>query len=101
MKYITIRDFRTKPGQVRESLAGEDALLTQNGKPFALVTPVTPSNYMEVSRAVKQAKAQTLLRAIRADAALKGTDRLSATDIEREIAAARKERSTTRRRTAR
>lgn len=41
MKTITIRDLRTRPRQVRESLARErEALLTSNGRPVAVLLPV-------------------------------------------------------------
>ena len=41
MKTVTVRDLRTRPKQVRESLAHErEALLTVNGRPVAVLLPV-------------------------------------------------------------
>ena len=41
MKTVTIRDFRSRPKQVREALKKEkEAVLTANGQPVALMIPV-------------------------------------------------------------
>ncbi|MBL8529990.1 MAG: type II toxin-antitoxin system Phd/YefM family antitoxin, partial [Burkholderiales bacterium] len=41
MKTVTIRDFRTRPKQVRDALRGErEAVLTANGVPVAVMIPV-------------------------------------------------------------
>lgn len=98
MKTITIRDFRTRPGAVRESLASEEqTLLTANGHPFALVTPVTATNYAEVSRALQQVRAQMAARALRAASVKSGIEQLSPEDIDTEIRASRKDRRSKRR----
>ena len=41
MKTVTIRDFRTRPRQVREALKREgEAMLTANGHPVAVMIAV-------------------------------------------------------------
>lgn len=92
MKTITIRDFRTRPSAVRESLASEEqTLLTANGRPFALVTPVTATNYAEVSRALQQVRAQMAVRALRGASAKSGLDQLTPDIVNAEIKASRKD----------
>ena len=39
MRFVTVRDLRNKPAQIRRSLLEEkDIVLTSNGKSFAIVT---------------------------------------------------------------
>jgi antitoxin (DNA-binding transcriptional repressor) of toxin-antitoxin stability system len=102
MKILTIRDFRTRPAAVRRDLAREpQAMLTAHGRPFALVTPVTSENADEVAGALRQARAQLALRALRRQAKADGTDRLSLVDIDRIIADERAGRRAANRRTGR
>ena len=102
MMTLTIRDFRTRPAAVRRDLAHEsEALLTANGKPFALVTPVTTENATEVSKALRMARAQLVVREIRKAARANGTDKLTMTEIGQVIAATRTQRRAANRRTGR
>ena len=102
MKTLTIRDFRTQPAAVRRDLAREpEVLLTANGRPYALVTPMTGENADEVARALRMARAQLALRALRRQAREAGTDGLGLAGIDAVIAKARAARRTANRRTGR
>jgi antitoxin (DNA-binding transcriptional repressor) of toxin-antitoxin stability system len=102
MKNITIRDLRTRPRQARQGLhEGEEALLTSNGRPLALMVPVSSETLDETLLALRRAKAQLALAAVRSNARLAGTDRLSLRDIDKVIAEARGARRRQRRATGR
>lgn len=93
MKSVAVRDFRTRPRQVRKTIAAEpQALLTANGKPFALVIPVDSETLDETIDALRIGRAQTALRALRAEARERGLDRLTIAEIDAVIAKTRRQR---------
>jgi antitoxin (DNA-binding transcriptional repressor) of toxin-antitoxin stability system len=93
MKTVTIRDLRTRPREVQQSLsAGDHTLLTSNGKPVAIMVPVDSSNFDETLELLQRARAQQAVRAIRRSAQAAGTDNLSPKDIDRVVAETRKKR---------
>lgn len=99
MKTVTIRDLRTRPRQVREALARErEAVLTANGRPVALLVPVTAATVDEVVETLRRARGLEALRAIRRESAERGLTRLSATDIDAVIARTRRARASRNRR---
>lgn len=93
MKTLTIRDFRTRPQQVRKTIAAEpQSLLTASGKPFALVIPVDVETLDETLDSLRIGRTQTALRALRAEAKEKGRDRLTLEEIDAVVAKTRRER---------
>ncbi|HOO71593.1 MAG TPA: type II toxin-antitoxin system Phd/YefM family antitoxin [Spirochaetota bacterium] len=86
MKFITVRDLRTKPSSVWGDLKKEQELIiTNNGKPIALLTPLAEDTLEESLDAVRKARASEALRAMREDAVRKGTSDMSMDQIDREI----------------
>jgi antitoxin (DNA-binding transcriptional repressor) of toxin-antitoxin stability system len=91
MKTMTIRDFRTRPAQMRKELnRSGQAVLTTNGKPMALLLSVKEETLDDTLRAVNQARAQQTLQAVRKHARERGLDKLSMSDIDSIIAKTRK-----------
>lgn len=102
MKTVTIRDFRTRPRAVREALAREeDAVLTANGKPLAIMLSVTAETFDEALDLVHRLRVLRAVRDIRLRAARTGADKLTMTQIDRIIAKSRSERKAQARRTGR
>ena len=93
MEFITVRDLRTRPGQIWDKLRQQhDLILTSNGKPIAVLSHIDEGGVEETLASLRRARAQAALSRLRADAAVPGLDRLSADEIGAEIAAARNER---------
>jgi len=93
MKFVSVRDLRTNTAQLRKELQAEgEIIVTANGKPFAIMTGVTPETVEEELRAIRSARAQEALRRIRRRAKAKGLDRLTIEEIDSIIAKARRER---------
>jgi antitoxin (DNA-binding transcriptional repressor) of toxin-antitoxin stability system len=93
MKFITVRDFRSRPAKVWKDLKKSDEMvLTSNGKPIALLTSVTEENLEDTLRVVRKAKAMTSVFSLQADSVAQGKDMLALADINREIAATRRSR---------
>ena len=58
MKFVTVRDFRTKPAKIWKDLPIEqEMIITNNGKPIALLTPLSDSNLEDTLKSVRRARA--------------------------------------------
>ena len=99
MKTVTIRDFRTRPKQVRDALKQErEAVLTANGRPVALMIPVDAGTVDQTLETLRRARGLEALRALRRESRERGLDTLSTTDIEGIIKKTRRARSSSSRR---
>jgi antitoxin (DNA-binding transcriptional repressor) of toxin-antitoxin stability system len=86
MKFITVRDLRTKPATVWRNLKKENELIiTNNGKPMALLTPLTDATMEETLLAVRKARTSAALSSMRRIAAETGTASLTTDEIGDEI----------------
>lgn len=93
MEFVTIRDLRLKPADVWEKLRQQrELVLTSNGRPVAIIAGVGESDVEETVAALRRARAQIAVSRLRRAAAERGADKLSAAEIEAEIAQARQER---------
>ena len=102
MKTVTIRDFRTRPRAVQEALSRrEDAVLTANGKPVAIMLPVTAETFDSALDLLRRTRAARLLSEIRQGARRTGAARLTMADIDDVVARSRKERRKQAKRTGR
>ena len=87
MDYVTVRELRAESGKIWDRIAaGEEIVVTRNGKPFALLLHTEPL------RAHRAARLGAVLDRIHAHVDAQGLNRITAKEIEAEIAAARKER---------
>ena len=93
MKFVTVREFRSNTANVRKELQTErEIVLTSNGKPFAMLTPVEPDTVEEEASAIRQARARLAIDRIRDHAREAGLDKMTMEDIDALIAEARRER---------
>ena len=93
MDYVTVRELRAESGKVWDRVeAGEEIVVTRNGKPFALLLHTEPGEVEEALRAWRAARFGAMLDRVHAHAVAKGLDRITAEEIEAEIAAVRAER---------
>ena len=94
MKFISVRDFRIRPGDVWKQLkVYKDIIITSNGKPIAILNPVEGSNLESSITALRRARALLALEEIQKDSVVRGLDKLTGDEIEEEIKAARLERN--------
>ena len=93
MDYVTVRELRAESGKIWERIdAGEEIVVTRNGKPFALLLHTEPNEVEEALRVHRAARFGAVLDHIQAYAKARGLDRITEAEIEAEIAASRKER---------
>ena len=90
MDFYTVRDIRTTPKTLWDSLTSDGSVvITNNGKPTALMLDISDGSLEDTVKAVKQAKAMIAFNTMRDRAAANGF--MSDAEIEAEIAAARSE----------
>jgi hypothetical protein len=93
MKFVSVRDFRSKSGKVWSDLAREkDFLLTSNGKPIAIVSAVSEADVEDSLAALRQVRAMMAVERMQSRSLAKGTSKMSLKEINAEISAVRKER---------
>ena len=93
MEFVTIRDLRLKPGAVWDKLRQQrEVILTSNGRPVAVIAGVGENDVEETVAALRRARAQAAVSRLRRAAAASGANKLSAAEIEAEIAQVRRER---------
>lgn len=93
MDYVTVRELREKSGDIWQRVeAGEEFVITRNGKPFALLVHTEPQAVEERLRAIRLSRMGDVVRAIQADAMASGASQLTEEAIQAEIDAVRRER---------
>lgn len=93
MRFVTVRDLRLRGREIWKALrAGEEAVLTHNGSPVALLIGVQEDRLEETVRLVRRARAQAAVSRMREHASVLGLDKVSDEGIEAEIRAVRRAR---------
>mgnify|MGYP000478990454 CR=1 FL=1 len=93
MDFVTVRELRAESAKVWAKIeAGEEVVITRNGKPFALLLNTKPEELESLLRAVRGQRFETTLRKMQAHAERQGLSGMSMEEIDAEIALARKER---------
>ncbi|TVR61652.1 MAG: type II toxin-antitoxin system Phd/YefM family antitoxin [Spirochaetaceae bacterium] len=94
MKFITVRDIRTSPATIWKQLPEEqEMVITNNGKPIALLTPLTGETLEETVSAVRRARAVNAVRTMRRTAEERGLSSMTDEEIQAEIDESRRERA--------
>lgn len=102
MDYVTVRELRSESGKVWERVeAGEEIVVTRNGKPFALLLHAEPGEVEAALRAYRAARLGMALDRIHEHVKAHGLDSITDEEIDAEIAAVRRERAAKRQATAR
>jgi antitoxin (DNA-binding transcriptional repressor) of toxin-antitoxin stability system len=93
MKFLSIRDLKTKSSQVWQDLPDlKEMIVTNNGRPIALLTPVNENNLEQVLTAFRRARATQAVASIQYESTQKKTDKISIAEIDAEIAVVRSKR---------
>ena len=91
MKFITVRDLRTSPAQIWKQLPIEqEMIITNNGKPIALLTPLSDMDLEENLSAIRRARAITAVSKMQRISEKMDHSSLSLEEINSEISRTRK-----------
>lgn len=93
MKFITARELRGASANLWEILPKEEEIVvTLNGKPVALITPLNDSNFDAALKEIRRARVMTAIAGMHQDAEKSGASKLTMDEIDAEIKASRKSR---------
>ncbi len=92
MRFVSVRELRSQSAKILGELDRSEVVVTSNGTPVAVLTPVSAESVDLVLRAQRQARAALAMAELQSVAARRGLDRLSDLEIDSEIASARAER---------
>jgi antitoxin (DNA-binding transcriptional repressor) of toxin-antitoxin stability system len=93
MKFISVRDLKTKSSQVWKELpVQKDMVITSNGRPIAILSSITENNLEQVLSAFRQARAMEAVTSIQHESVRKGTDTITMDEIDDEIKSVRSTR---------
>lgn len=86
MKFVTIRDFRSKSAQIQRDLPKEkEMVLTSNGKPVAIISYVSEIDLEETLGAIRRARASLAMSLIQSGSLRKEKNYMSPAEINSEI----------------
>ena len=92
MKFVTVRDFRTKPAKIWKDLPVEqEMVITNNGKPIALLTPLSDDNLEDTLKSVRRARAINAAKNMQQISIANQNIKLDDTDINDIISETRKQ----------
>ncbi len=93
MRFVSVRDLRSKSAQIWRQLADEKELvITSNGKPVAILSAVQEDRLEESLAAIRRARAMAAVDAMQQRAVEMGLTDMTLEEINAEIAAVRKSR---------
>jgi antitoxin (DNA-binding transcriptional repressor) of toxin-antitoxin stability system len=93
MKLLSVRDLKTKSSQVWKDLPDQkEMVITNNGRPVAILSSVNENNFEQVLSAFRQARAIEAVTSIQYESVRKGTDKITLEEINNEINAVRSKR---------
>jgi|SRR5208283_757145 len=93
MKFLSVRDLRSKSAQIWKELPGErEMIVTSNGRPIAILAAITEENLEESLVAFRQARAVEAVASLQRRSTEQRTDGILMEEINAEIKAVRKKR---------
>ncbi|PKM42574.1 MAG: prevent-host-death protein [Firmicutes bacterium HGW-Firmicutes-8] len=93
MQFYTVRDLRTHPREVWEKLAEtHEVIITNNGKPTALMIEIDDENLEDVLASVRQSMAMRAVNKLRLSSIRSGKAEMTIDEIDAEISKVRKEK---------
>ena len=82
LKFIAVRDFRTSSSSIWKNLQSErEMIVTNNGKPIALLTPLSDETLEETVSAVRRATAINAVKKMQEISVSLGNDKLALDEI--------------------
>lgn len=93
MKFLSVRDLKSKSAQVWRDLPGQkEMVVTSNGRPIALLSSVNENNLEQVLASFRRARAMEAMASVQLESIQQGTDKLTLDEIDSEIREARSNR---------
>jgi antitoxin (DNA-binding transcriptional repressor) of toxin-antitoxin stability system len=82
MKFVTVRDFRNSPSSIWKRLPSErEFIITNNGKPIALLTPLNDETLEDTISAFRKAKAINAMKKMQEISVSLGNNKMTLEEI--------------------
>jgi prevent-host-death family protein len=93
MRFVTVRDLRSRPRDVWQALRDSNELvITSNGKPVAILTPTSEEKLEESLAALRRARAVQAVSGLQQQSIRRGTARTTPRKVDQIIHRVRRER---------
>ena len=92
MRFISVRELNSKPGEVWKKLKDQEMVITSNGKPVALLSSVTEETLEKAVRTIRRSRALIALEEMQKKSVSLGLNRMTDAEIKAEVRAERKGR---------
>jgi len=91
MKFLTVRDLRSKSAQIWKELPDEhEMIITNNGRPVAILSSTNEKN-LEISlNSIRRARISNAISSLQLDSIKQETDKITLEEINKEIKESRK-----------
>lgn len=94
MRFLSVRELRGNSARIWQELPSErEMVVTNNGRPVAILTTVGESNVEESLAAIRSARATSAVAQLQRCSVERGLDKLHKNEIEAEIAEVRRNRA--------
>lgn len=91
MRFISVRDLRSRGRQVWKDLETEkELIITSNGRPIAILTGVNEENLEQILRDLRRARALRVVEEMQRASVRAGLDKMADEEIGTEIREARR-----------
>ena len=91
MKFLTVRDLRSKSAQIWKDLPKEkDMVVTNNGRPVAILTSINSTDFEASLNSIRKARIIEAVASLQKESVNKGTDKITLSEINQEIKVVRK-----------
>lgn len=90
MRFLSVRELRNRPGAVWKSLAKDDVVVTNNGRPVGVLIGVDDETFEESMATLQRLRAQRAVTRLRQSASRSGAARWPRRRLAQEIARARR-----------
>jgi len=93
MKFLSVRDLKSKSSLIWKELPDQkDMVITNNGRPIAILSSINENNLEQVLSSFRQARAMQAVTSIQYESIRKGTDDITMDEIDDEIKSVRTKR---------
>jgi len=78
MKFVSVKDLKTSPADTWKQLSSErEMIITNNGKPIALITPINDEFFDDTVTALRRARALNAMKKTQEISASLGNDKMT------------------------
>lgn len=92
MRFISVRDFRIRPGEVWQEAKEQDLVITSSGRPIGVLARVEAEDLEETLMLLRRVRAQMAVSRMRKAAAASAAGQMTPEDVDAEIRRARADR---------